>query len=193
MTRINRSGIAPLALVGTLFATLGDGLHVHTGTLAYTHPSWFGQAWWVPPNFFLTFLVMILAYAFFVGRLPRAMRAVNSMRSGEAGAFVEALMAFFLIYALTGFANAQPVLLSVILYGSFAPRWLFSYERGWLALLALAMALGGMIAEGMLGASGVVAYRHQDIYHVPWWLGGLYMHGAFTLREGLRFFVYRED
>ena len=63
-------------------------------------------------------------------------------------------------------------------------------DRAWLLLIAAAMAVGGMLAEGAMSALGLVAYRHVDVFNVPLWLGGLYLHGAFALREGMRFFVY---
>jgi hypothetical protein len=70
-------------------------------------------------------------------------------------------------------------------------RWLFSYDRLWLFILAVLMAVGGMIAEGLLSAAGMVTYHYVDVFYVPFWLGGLYLHGAFALREGMRFFVYK--
>jgi hypothetical protein len=57
-------------------------------------------------------------------------------------------------------------------------------------MLAISMAIGGMFAEGVLSAAGWVTYRYVDVFYVPFWLGGLYVHGAFALREGLRYFVY---
>lgn len=57
--------------------------------------------------------------------------------------------------------------------------------------LAVIMGIGGMLAEGLMSHFGQVTYRHVDFFYVPFWLGGLYMHGAFALRESMRFFVYR--
>ena len=91
---------------------------------------------------------------------------------------------------LSGFGNFEPELLSLVFYGAFLVRWLFTYERTWMLLLAVAMAAGGMLAEGAMAAAGWVTYRHADVFNVPLWLGGLYMHGAFALREGMRYFVY---
>jgi len=50
-----------------------------------------------------------------------------------------------------------------------------------------------MFVEGVFAAAGLMDYRYFDVFHVPFWLGGLYVHGAFALREGLRFFVYDEN
>ncbi len=179
-----------LAVPAALLATLGDGIHVLTGTLAYPEPFLFGQAWWVFPGFFLVFMFMGHVYALAAGRLPAAVPADMSRSGGTPRELVEAASAFIFVYMMSGFGNASPGLLSAIFYGFFAARWLFTYDRAWLLLLAIAMAVGGMAAEGALSALGLVAYRHADIFHVPFWLGGLYVHGAFALREGMRCFVY---
>jgi hypothetical protein len=34
--------------------------------------------------------------------------------------------------------------------------------------------------------TGDVAYRAPEIFHVPWWLGGLYLHGAFVVLQIVR-------
>lgn len=180
-----------LALVAAALATLCDANHVYTQTLAYPEPFLFGQAWWVFPNFVLAFLAMGAGYYFLAPRLPASIPVQQSTAPGNVRDFVEASTAFALVYLASGLGNLHPVLLSVIFYGTFALRWLATYERGWMLLLATILGIAGMFAEGALGASGGVAYRQVDIFHVPWWLGGLYVHGAFALREGMRFFVYR--
>lgn len=180
-----------LAVLAGAIATLCDANHVHTGTLSYPAPFLFGQAWWVFPNFVLAFLAMGLSYAWLAARLPASLPTSQSTAPGQASGFVEAVMAFVFVYLLSGFGNAEPALLSVIFYGSFFVRWVASYERGWLLLLAVIMAVAGMLVEGVLSAVGWVSYRHQDIFYVPFWLGGLYMHGAFALREGMRYIVFR--
>jgi hypothetical protein len=178
------------ALLGAFVATVCDGVHVHTHTLAYPVPFLFGQAWWVFPGFLLAFLFMGHAYSLIVERLPAGIPTQKSASKGNAREFIEAVMAFAFVYLLSGFGNFEPALLSVIFYGTFVVRWLPSYDRLWLLLLSVSMAIGGMFAEGAISAAGGVAYRHVDVFHVPLWLGGLYMHGAFALREGMRYFVY---
>lgn len=183
--------ILALALLAAVIATLCDANHVYTGTLSYPQPFMAGQAWWVFPGFVSAFLVMSVSYLWLSVRLPASLPVGDSTSPGNARDFVEAVTAFAFVYLASGFGNQSPVLLSVIFYGTFALRWLASYERGWLLVLAVIMAIGGMAAEGALSALGGVAYRHVDVFHVPWWLGGLYMHGAFALREGMRYVVYR--
>ena len=104
---------------------------------------------------------------------------------------VESFIAFVMVYLLSGFGNESPYLLALIFYGTFFLRLAATYERSWAFLLALMLGVGGTVAEGFLSLFGQVAYRHIDVFGVPYWLGALYMHGALALRESLRFFVYR--
>jgi len=184
-------GFIVLALLGAAMATFCDGVHVYTQALSYPNPFWLGQAWWVYPGFVMAFLFMEYAYFFVVKILPAVgILTQESTSRGNVRELVETSTTFILIYVLSGFGNLSPVFLSVIFYATFAVRWFFSYERAWLLLLAVSMAIGGMFAEGVLAAAGLVTYRHVDVFYVPFWLGGLYVHGAFAIRSGLRLLVY---
>jgi hypothetical protein len=193
MHNIRAFGVVWLALLGAAMATFCDGVHVYTQTLSYPNPFWFGQAWWVYPGFVLAFLFMGCAYLFVVKILPAGISKQESMSKGNVRELAETSVTFMLIYMLSGFGNLDPVFLSVAFYATFAVRWLFSYDRAWLLLLAVSMAIGGMFAEGALAAMGLVTYRHVDVFYVPFWLGGLYVHGAFAIRAGLRVFVYNSS
>lgn len=185
-------GIIILALTGAAVATVCDGVHVYTQTLSYTHPFWFGQPWWVYPNFVLVFIFMAAGYLFMTNRVPARVAVQKSAAPGSARALTETVVSFALVYLLSGFGHDAPVFLSVIFYGTFAARWLFTYDRPWLLLIAVVMAFGGMFAEGAVAVAGLMQYRTVNVFHVPFWLGGLYVHGAFALREGMRFFVYQK-
>lgn len=178
------------ALLGAVIATVCDGIHVYTGTLSYPNPFVCGQAAWVYPGFVTVFLFMEILYFLVIQRLPSFFDVTMSLSGGTFRDVVETTIAFALIYLMSGLGNQEPVLLSVIFYGTFALRLLFTYERLTLLLLAVAMAFGGMFGEGVLSALGLVTYSYADVFYVPYWLGGLYVHGAFALREGMRFFVY---
>lgn len=184
------SGFLLFALVGAVITTLCDGFHVYTHTLSYPNPFIFGQAAWVYPGFVLAFLFMEYAYFLVVHRLPLYISVKSSISNGSFQEVIEAATIFALVYLMSGFGNFAPNLLSVIFYGTFVLRLIFTYDRLWLLLLAAAMAFGGMFGEGVLAAAGLVSYRQVDVFHVPLWLGGLYVHGAFALREGMRYFVY---
>ncbi len=185
-------GIMILALFGAAVATFCDGVHVYTQTLSYTHPFWFGQPWWVYPNFTLAFIFMAFAYSWIIRRVPAGVATQKSVSRGSPRSLTESVVMFMLVYLLSGFGHNEPVFLSVIFYGTFGLRWFFTYDRTWLLLIAMVMAIGGMFAEGVFAAAGLMQYRYVDVFYVPFWLGGLYGHGAFALREGLRFFVYQE-
>lgn len=189
----NMAGLAGLAVLGGIAATLCDANHVATGTLRYPHPVLFGQAWWVLPGFLVAFLAMGATYRSAAPRLSTALSTGASRAPGSHGALVETLSTFVLVYLASGFGNESPGLLSLVFYGVFAVRLGFTYERAWLLVVAVALGLGGMSVEGSLGALELAAYRHTDVFHVPLWLGGVYMHGAFALREGMRALVYRAN
>lgn len=116
--------------------------------------------------------------------------ALDRTKSGSAGSLrgmVEAFVLFAFVYVLSGFGNAEPAFLAVFFLATFVARWAVAEERGFLLVVAVLLAIGGMVGEGLLAEFDLVAYREPEIFHVPWWLGGLYMHGAFALREGMRF------
>jgi hypothetical protein len=186
-------GFFLLALLGAGIATVCDGFHVYTRALSYTHPCLFGQAWWVFPGFVVIFLFIEYTYFLLAGHLPAGIDARQSVSAGSLRGVVETTTTFALVYLLSGFGNFEPVWLSVIFYSTFLARWLFTYDRMWLLVLSILMAFGGMFVEGLYAAAGLMTYRQVDVFHVPFWLGGLYVHGAFALREGMRYFVYGSE
>lgn len=191
MTQTRTSGYLYLALLGAVIATLCDANHVHTQTLHYPTPLFAGQAWWVFPGFFVAFAFMGAAYVTIAGLVRQVVATDISRSPGDARAMVEALVTFVLVYLLSGFGNEYPGLLLLMFFVTWLARLAFTYERGWVILLSLLLAVGGMFVEGLLSLLGEVAYRHVDIFGVPYWLGVLYMHGALALRESVRFFLYR--
>ena len=182
--------ILGLVFLAALISTLCDANHVYTGALSYSSPAFLNQAWWVFPNFLLAFTVMSVFYSLFSYVFPRILQDHFSFQAGTAAAFLDNTVFFVLCYLLSGFAHAYPNLLSLILYLSFGLRLTVTYERGFLFTMAVLMAFGGHVVEGSLAALGQMQYSEPQIYHVPYWLGALYMNGAFCLRESFRFFVY---
>lgn len=184
------AAMLPLALLGAILATFCDAMHVHTATLTYPDPWLFNQAVWVLPGFFVAFMSMAVAYLWLIRLLPAGLPHEMSVSPGDVRSVVETMTTFALVYLLSGFGSREPALLAAVFYIAFVIRLAFTYEKSFLLLTALVLAPAGMFAEGALAALGLVHYRLPEIFNVPWWLGALYMHGAFALREAMRFFVY---
>jgi len=53
----------------------------------YTHPLWFGQPWWVYPNFALVFIFMEFACLFIADRLPAGISVKQSVSKGNIREF----------------------------------------------------------------------------------------------------------
>ncbi|MCF8459380.1 MAG: hypothetical protein K9G46_01520 [Flavobacteriales bacterium] len=183
--------LLPFALLGAMVATICDANHVFTEALSYPNPFLFGQAAFVFPGFVIAFLFMGLNYLFAPSFFPKAAKNVESTSAGSFDAFVENLLFFMMVYLLSGFGNHEPELLSIIFYGSFLIRLAFTYERMFILLFAIILGIGGMVVEGAMTQFDLVHYRQPEIFGVPYWLGGVYMHGALALREGMRYFVYK--
>ena len=188
---ISYSGIFILALLAAIIATLCDANHVLTQTLSYPNPQFFNQAWWVFPGFFIAFAFMAINYLYISHLLFNFVKVQKSISQGSYQNLVTDLSYFALAYLLSGFGNFHPILLCIIFYGVFIIRLIFDYERIWLLLLAILLAIGGMLFEGLLAEFELVQYRQSDLFNVPYWLGGVYMIGAFALRSGMRALVYR--
>lgn len=173
--------------VGALVATGCDALHVRAGTLSYPSPSLpTGQAWFVFPGFVAAFALMAAFHARGARWVGRVASTSTSVLPGPARPFVEALVAFAAVYGLSAYGHDDPGMLALLFYGAFAVRLAFTYDRVWALVLAIVLAVGGMVGEGLMTQAGLVTYAHDEVFGVPWWLGGLYMHGALALREGMR-------
>ena len=183
--------ILPFVFLGAVVATICDANHVFTETLSYPKSFVFGQAWFVFPGFVVAFTFMAINYLFAPTLFPKAATSAKSTSSGSLPVFVESLLLFMMVYLLSGFGNHYPNLLSVIFFSSFFIRLAFSYEKTFILLFAVLLGVGGMTVEGAMTQFDLVHYREPEIFGVPYWLGGVYMHGALALREGMRFFVYK--
>jgi hypothetical protein len=178
-------GLLPLALIGAALATAGDANHAYTGTLHYRHPWLFQQAWWVAPLFLLAFSALGVGYRIAAGVGANSW-ARRSAAPGPFGPFAVSAMIFLVVYLASGFGHRHPALLCVVFGLLFLVRWLLSYERAFLAAVAVALAIAGPLFEGTLSSLDLVHYTHADVRSVPLWLAGLYLHGGFALRDGVR-------
>ena len=191
MAKIRRLGVLALGVAGAAVATVCDAVHVKTKTLSYPDPLYWKQAGWVFPGFTTAFLSMGAIYIGLTKALEDKINIIESQEKGQLAPFVEAFSYFAIIYMLSGFGNYHPELLCFIFYGTFVLRLGATYEKEWLLIIAFLLAFGGMFTEGLMAQLGLVSYRDPEIFNVPWWLGGVYMHGAFALREGMRMLVYK--
>ncbi|WP_430462291.1 hypothetical protein ACQUQU_05725 [Thalassolituus sp. LLYu03] len=191
MRTLSISGLLALSLLAALVCTLGDAIHVLTSTLSYPDPLWMGQASWVFPLFFMAFLAMALGGWLLIQSLPDAIVGEYGRQGGSWRGLMDQLLLFLLIYLLSGFGNHSPDLLLTIFSVTFFVRLALAQNRIFVLLLALLLAPGGMVAEGFLHEFGMVSYREPEWFNVPLWLGGLYAHGAFALRDGIRLLVFR--
>jgi len=190
ITLVKRS--LPFALIGAIAATICDANHAYTETLSYPVPYFFEQVWQVFLGFTVAFMLMALGYFAISKALTQPLSLNKSTSPGRFRVFMEALILFMMVYLLSGFGNRDPLAMSIIFYSSFFIRWLFTYDRSFILLFAIILGVAGMVAEGLLSKIGFVQYRQPEIFEVPYWLGGLYMHGALALRAGMRYFVYQE-
>jgi len=182
--------VVTLALIGAALATVGDANHAHTDTLRYAHPWLFEQAWWVAPLFFLAFVALAVSYRI-AARVGAASWARHSAAPGPFGPFAGSATIFFLVYLASGFGHRHPAVLCVLFGLVFLLRWVLSYERAFLGAVAIVLAIAGPLFEGTLSRLGLVHYTHVDVYSVPLWLGGVYLVGAFALRDGMRWLAPR--
>jgi len=192
---LKKAGSVPMLFVAAgaaVFTTLCDGVHVLTGTLTYSNPDWFGQSWSVFPSFTVVFFVMMLLYDKIFTKLPEEFEHQRSTSHGSLKEMVESFLIFFLVYLMSGLGNEHPVLLNLIFYGAFLMRLRITYERSFILVFSIVLAIGGMVGEGLLVLSGWVEYRDPDIFYVPYWLGGIYLHGGLALREIMRYAIYRD-
>jgi hypothetical protein len=178
-----------LALLGALVATFGDFMHVQTGTLHYPHPVFMGQAWWPFFAFTGAFLWMALVYRLLDRRLPASFARVRSTSPGGNRELIESLTYFLFVYLLSGFGSAAPLTLAIVFYATWLLRFAAAKERAFLAVVAAALAVGGTLSEAAMSWGGLVTYVRSDFLGVPAWLPGLYLHGAFALRDGYRRFA----
>ena len=153
-------------------ATL-DEIHVRAGVLSYPHTVLFDQPWWVAPQFGLAALLMLAAARPFAAASARRVPHPSGSRVGtEALWFVGA-------YAASGvFGNNHPAALTVTYAVTWLARLAWHPDRLVVAVTGIALAGGGVVYEGTLAGTGLFRYVHPDVYHVPVWLAGIYLHGA---------------
>ncbi len=186
-------GIIKTAILGAVICTLCDKLHVLTGTLSYPIPFWGGQPWWTFPGFFAAFIIMGLLYVKLINVLPNSINRAYSCSHGSNRETLDALLIFTLVYLSSGFGHEYSFILTFIFFVTFLFRLIFAIDKSFILILGIILGIGGAMGEGILSAFDLVHYSMPEIFHVPVWLVGVYLHGAFALRECMRNFVYVEN
>lgn len=171
---------------GSVLCTLLDQLHVRFGVVAYRHGTMFGQAPWVPALFALASLAGLFGYLTRARKLGFRRDLMDGSRDrwGTREAAV-ALAWMTVAYAISAPLQHWPRALLVALVITFALRcWaLRAPGLGW---SGLQFAVGGTMFQSFLASTGEFHYRHPDLWGVPLWLPGVYLHAAPLLRAVLR-------
>ncbi len=166
---ISGRSAALLFVAGGLGLALCDQIHVQAGVLDYdAGGALFGQGWWVPLQFGLAALAIV------IGAIPFA----RGRSRPDAAEVAIAVTWFVGAYAVSGVLDAHPWALAALLLGVWAPRVAMASGRGALVAYSLLLAAAGTAAEAILSAAGIFAYADPDLLRVPIWLPGLYLNGA---------------
>jgi len=165
--------IAALFLAGGLGGLLCDQIHVQSGILAYASADFLGQARWVGPLFGTATVVMYLATWVWVGRSERAQSGLVSNRELALHG-----LWFVAAYFASALLQGQPKLLALVYLLLFLRRLLPRRDAAWQVANGVGLAIGGTTSEALLAATGVFHYNRPDLWTVPLWLPGVYLHGA---------------
>lgn len=124
------------------------------------------------PNFIVSSAGMYLG-AVWLGFAPRVRRP-SDIR------VIVAILAFVAVYFASGVFVDHPRALLWGFVGAWLLRLVFEPDRGSIAAFSLLLAVGGCVVEGALTLTGEFSYSAPEWFHVPLWLAGLYLHGAFA-------------
>jgi hypothetical protein len=163
-----------LLVFGGIGGAALDQIHVQSGVLAYRHPWLWDQAWWVAPQFALACVGLFLA--------ARSWAARTRVVGGRpARGRVAADAAWFLAaYGASGLFGRHGALLTAGYLVTWVARmaWPWRLDRMPVAVFSVLLAIGGCLYEGTLASTCAFHYTHPDLYHVPVWLAGIYLHGG---------------
>jgi hypothetical protein len=165
-----------IAVAGAVVCTVCDHLHVMTGVLSYPRPAFFGEAWWVPLLFAAASVVIVDGARVVRKALRGPLLPVPSGLRIAAGG-----VGFVTAYAFTAYGHDRPGLVLWVLIGFWlaraptVPRWVLAYS--------IVVAIGGSSFEGFWSRLGFFRYHAPDLWGVPRWLPGIYLHVAFLTAD----------
>jgi hypothetical protein len=173
---VGQRAVAWLALaagLGLLGAVL-DQIHIQSGLLSYPDPWLWDQAPWVPLNF-AVLLTLLVVTTIPIGRVADARGYAYPARGRLAADF-----AWFVgAAAVSGLAGPDsPGLLAIAYVVVWVPRIALREERSLLYPFGIALALAGCGVEAAEIELGWFSYAEPDVIGVPFWLAGIYLHGA---------------
>lgn len=158
-------GFAALFVIGAVMLTLLDSVHVHTSTLAYSHPVAYGQAWWVPLLFGCAASFGGVAYVIGWKRLGGHDKLVPWPK------IVIALAAFALMYAASGLLPATATTkLIVITIGAAV----IFYEVDGSRVGAILLVVGTIVGPIAEAINPQFHYVDPDFLRIPVWLPVVY-------------------
>lgn len=151
--------------------SLCDRVHLAYGVLVQEGPRILGQAFWVLPLFGGGAVGMVVGH-----RVVR--RALGDpLRPRRLGALATSLVLGGLVYVVTGPLQHAKVGLALGLGAAWAVR--AATRRTWTTLVAsVILGATGPLVEATIARLGGHTYAHPDLFGVPIWLPGIYVHGA---------------
>ena len=168
------AGWAGLAVALGLLGAALDQIHVQSELLSYPDPMIWGQAAWVPLNF-AVLLTALVATTIPLSRLA----SDRGLLEPEARRLVADFAWFVGAYALSGVVGPdEPGLLAIAYVAVWVPRITLRDDRALLIPFGIALALAGCAVEALEIELGWFAYADPDVIGVPFWLAGIYLHGA---------------
>lgn len=163
----------------TAVLCLGDHFfHARTGILRYHWaPMVDGQSVWVWLSF-AAFAAALVAATVAVPLTDVPATVPWARIGGSTALFVAA-------YGISGVVGeTHPTAFFAALVVLWAVRVaLLRHDRAVWIGYGIALAVVGVICEGVVSMAGLFDYRLQQIVDCPWWLAGLYLHGSFPLLQ----------
>ncbi len=162
-----------LFAIGGISGALYDQIHVQGHVLAYPRDDLLQQSWWVAPNFGLA-AVLIALTGGWMGRWAAKLRDAPV----DAFELLTNFIWFTAAYLASALLTWPPPLVMALFFVTWLARVLPRRDRVPQLVQGVGMALAGTGFEAVLSATGAFHYLHPDLGHVPFWLPGVYLHGA---------------